>query len=172
MMRQKRDTGKPMIILGIDPGIAHTGHCVLRCEGEKFTLLERGLVVTHPPLTEGERLHIIMDGLQALAVKYKPDVVAVEASFFLGKSVRGDTVSMVRAVVKLVASDAGAVCVDVSPSYAKKRVFKGRASKEEVCAGVCKVLGDDSWVKGIKPSELEHVSDAIAIGISSVMLLG
>ena len=68
-----------MVILGLDPGTATTGYGVIRVLGNRFQMLEYGIISTPPKMAMEKRLEMIYDNLQELLLKWQPDQAAVEA---------------------------------------------------------------------------------------------
>ena len=61
-----------MIIIGIDPGIAHLGYGIVKkVHGKKNKLqaIDYGCIITKPDLTDGERLSRINNELNKLIKK-------------------------------------------------------------------------------------------------------
>jgi crossover junction endodeoxyribonuclease RuvC len=71
-----------MIILGIDPGFAITGYGIVKYEGNKFSAIEYGAVLTKTSTPFEQRLLQIDNELTSIINKYRPDAVSVEELFF------------------------------------------------------------------------------------------
>lgn len=70
-----------MKILGIDPGMAIVGYCILDYDGKNLSLLHSGSIQTPKNESEGERLKEIYQDLCTIISTYKPDVCAIEKLF-------------------------------------------------------------------------------------------
>ena len=53
-----------MVILGLDPGTATTGYGVIRVLGNRFQMLEYGIISTPAKTPMEKRLEMIYDNLQ------------------------------------------------------------------------------------------------------------
>jgi crossover junction endodeoxyribonuclease RuvC len=149
-----------MIILGIDPGIAITGYGVIKYEGNKFTTIDYGAVLTSPKSSMPERLSIINRDLSDLIEKYKPDAFAVEELFFNKNVKTALTVGHARGVVLLTAYVHGLNIFEYTPLQVKQAVVGyGRADKSQIQQMV-KILLNLKEIP--KPDD---VADALAIAV-------
>ena len=67
-----------MIVLGIDPGIAIVGYGIIDYIGNKFKVLDYGVIRTKSDLSYPERLELIFNGLNQIISSYNIDEIAVE----------------------------------------------------------------------------------------------
>ena len=65
-------THDPVVVLGIDPGLACTGFGVVRVEGQRVTALAHGDIPTRPRDDPGERLHRIHEGIVEVLARTRP----------------------------------------------------------------------------------------------------
>ncbi|HYJ80365.1 MAG TPA: crossover junction endodeoxyribonuclease RuvC, partial [Longimicrobiaceae bacterium] len=76
------------VVLGVDPGTAVTGYGVVARSGDgAVSLLECGVIRTHPRAPLPERLRDIYEGIREVIERARPGAVAVEAVFY-AKNVR------------------------------------------------------------------------------------
>ena len=68
-------------ILGIDPGLRHTGWGVIEAEGSRLAFVASGAVHTESGQTLAERLRALHEGLAAVIAAHSPDEAAVEETF-------------------------------------------------------------------------------------------
>lgn len=88
-----------MIILGIDPGFARLGYCILDNKIGILKCLAYGCIQTSKEDSYGKRCTIIRQEISILIKKFRPDVIGLERLFF-GRNV--DTaleVAGIRAIV-------------------------------------------------------------------------
>ena len=75
-----------MRILGIDPGMAITGYCVMDYfngnSGSSNVLVNCGSVQTSKNLGNSERLLEIYNDIKELINTYKPDIASIERLFY------------------------------------------------------------------------------------------
>lgn len=70
------------IIMGIDPGLAHTGWGVVQQKGTSLSCVAYGCVATQPTMSLHQRLAKIYTQISAVVLRYKPECVAVETVWF------------------------------------------------------------------------------------------
>ncbi|NLM72968.1 MAG: crossover junction endodeoxyribonuclease RuvC [Clostridiaceae bacterium] len=149
-----------MIIIGIDPGFAITGYGVLDYTGNKFRLLDVGVITTNAKLDFPSRLLCIHNELDILISKYKPDAMAVEELFFNTNVKTAIQVGHGRGVALLAAAKAGIKIYEYTPLQVKQAVVGyGRAKKEQVQQMVKVLLNLD---KIPKPDDAAY---ALAVAI-------
>ena len=71
-----------MIILGIDPGLRHTGFGVIKevVRGEAMYITS-GVIKTDSNSSLAERIKTILNGLEQIISQYHPDLVSIEKVF-------------------------------------------------------------------------------------------
>lgn len=148
-----------MIILGIDPGSQTTGYGVLESDGRNRKVVALGCLKARPGVSLSARLSVIYSGLKGILEQYKPDEVAVEATFY-GKNVHSALVmGHARGVCLLAVEQAGCKLFEYSPLEVKKSVVgQGRAAKGQVGFMIRAMLG----LRGNPP---EDAADALAVAI-------
>ena len=72
-----------MKILGIDPGMAIVGYCILDFDGKNIKLEHSGSIQTTKGHSESQRIVEIYDDMRTIVEKYQPDCASVENLFFL-----------------------------------------------------------------------------------------
>jgi len=149
-----------MKILGIDPGMAIVGYCILEYDGKTSTLLHSGSIQTSKDDKEGARLKEIYQDLKTIIGKYKPDVCAIEKLFFFRNLTTVMPVAHARGVILLALEDFELPVYEYTPIEVKQILTGyGRATKKEVEQMVKISLGTDNLPK------LDDTVDAIAIAI-------
>jgi len=149
-----------MIILGVDPGFAITGYGIVEYAGNKFRVLDVGVISTEAGLALSGRLLAISEGLDDLIGRYKPDAMAVEELFFNTNVKTAIKVGHGRGVALLAAAKAGINVYEYTPLQVKQAVVGyGRAKKEQVQQMVKLLLHLE---KIPKPDD---AADALAIAI-------
>ncbi len=149
-----------VVVLGIDPGTAHTGYGVVLARGSTLAALDGGALCTerHEPLER--RLAQIHEQVGELIERHEPEAVAVEDLFF-GQNARSAlAVGQARGVMLLAAGQAGIPCYSYTPQAVKQAVCgSGRADKQQVQRMVGALLSLDA------PPEPDHAADALAVAI-------
>ncbi len=150
-----------MKILGIDPGMAIVGYCILDYNGMNLSLLHSGSIQTPKDKSEGERLNEIYQDLRTIISTYKPDICAIEKLFFFRNYTTVMPVAHARGVILLALNEFSIPVYEYTPIEVKQILTGyGRATKKEVEQMVKVALDIDSLPK------LDDTVDAIAIAIS------
>ena len=126
---------KEKIILGIDPGTTVMGYGIIKCEGNKMTLVSFGEIVLAKYETHQLKLKKIFERVLGIIDEYHPDELAIEAPFF-GKNVQS-MLKLGRA--QGVAMAAGLYREIPITEYLPKKIKQsitgnGNASKEQVAS--------------------------------------
>ncbi len=149
-----------MTIMGIDPGFAITGYGVVEYKGNKFSVLDYGVITTKAKQEFHKRLMIVNEELTVLMKRFKPEAVSIEELFFSKNIKTALTAAHGRGVAMLAASRSGACIYEYTPLQVKQAVVGyGRASKAQVQQMVSAILN----LRQIpKPDD---AADALAVAI-------
>jgi len=149
-----------VVVLGIDPGTAHTGYGVVLSSGRTLAALDGGVIETAAGLPLQHRLATIHARVCDLISEHDPEAVAIEELYF-GANVRtAFAVGQARGVVLLAAGQAGLPCSAYTPQQIKQSVCgSGRAAKGQVQRMVGALLTLP------EPPEPDHAADALAVAI-------
>ena len=149
-----------VVILGIDPGTAHTGYGVVARLGGRLVALDGGVIETSPRAAPAARLTAIHARVTALVDQHRPEALAVEDLYFGTNARSAFAVGQARGVVLLAAGQAGLDCASYTPQQIKGAVCgSGRAAKDQVQRMVQAVLSLDAL-----PTP-DHAADALAVAI-------
>jgi crossover junction endodeoxyribonuclease RuvC len=149
-----------VIILGIDPGLAHTGWGVIERKGTSYRPLAYGCITTRAGDTVAERLRTIHDEILAVISRYDPAECAVESVFFGTNAKSAFATGQARGVALLATADAVLPLGEYSPVQIKSVVVgTGTADKRQVTFMVRTVLALDH-----DPAP-DHAADALAVAI-------
>lgn len=150
-----------MKILGIDPGMAIVGYCILDLDEKNLNLLHSGSIQTSKNESEGERLSEIYTDINTITEKYEPDVCAIEKLFFFRNYTTVMPVAHARGVILLALEQHKIPVFEYTPIEVKQILTGyGRATKKEVEQMVKIALNIEHLPK------LDDTVDAIAIAIS------
>lgn len=150
-----------MKILGIDPGMAIVGYCILNFDGKNIKLEHSGSIQTTKGHSESQRIVEIYDDMRTIIEKYQPDVCAIEKLFFFRNYTTVMPVAHARGVILLALEQSQIPVYEYTPIEVKQILTGyGRAEKKEVERMVKISLGCDNLPK------LDDTVDAIAIAIS------
>jgi crossover junction endodeoxyribonuclease RuvC len=149
-----------VVVLGIDPGTAHTGYGVVLTRGQSLAALDGGVIGTGPSEPLERRLARIYARISDLISEHRPDAVAVEELYFGQNARTAFAVGQARGVVLLSAGMAGVPCFSYSPQAVKQAVCgSGGAAKDQVQRMVGALLSLP------EPPTPDHAADALAVAI-------
>lgn len=147
------------IILGIDPGLQHTGWGVIAISGNQLSFVACGTIHTDAKIPMPQRLRELHDGLQQVVAIYKPQEAALEETFVNKNNASSLKLGQARGAIMLSVNLAGLELAEYSANLVKKSVVgSGHAGKEQV-AMMVKILLPASDAKG------EDAADALAVAI-------
>ncbi|MDP6669649.1 MAG: crossover junction endodeoxyribonuclease RuvC [Candidatus Krumholzibacteria bacterium] len=147
-------------ILGIDPGLRHTGFALIDCEGSLFRHIDSGVISPDPKLEIQDRLLILHQGILDVLKRHSPDACAVENVFY-----HKNPKSMLLLVQAQAASVIAVASAEIPlTGYAPREIKfaltgQGSAEKEQVRFMVERILGI-----GLKDLP-DDQSDALAVAI-------
>lgn len=150
-----------MIIIGIDPGLAHTGWGVIEATPQSCRAIAYGFVSTDTKQPVQDRLAAIYHELLTAFESYEPEACAIEGVFFGINAQSAFALGQARGVALLAAAKAGVECYEYSPAQVKSTIVgNGRAEKSQVAYMVKMLLSLDHDPKP------DHCSDALAIALT------
>ena len=148
-------------MLGVDPGTAVTGYGVVARAGDgAVSLLECGVIRTHPRAPLAERLLDIHQGIVEVIARASPGVLAVESAFY-AKNVRTSIVlGHARGVILLAAAMRGLPLAEYPPAEVKSAVVgAGAATKDQVGYMVQRLL------RLKEPPRPHDAADGVAVAL-------
>jgi crossover junction endodeoxyribonuclease RuvC len=148
-----------MRVLGLDPGLRHTGWGVIDVAGNRLTHVADGVVhaATDQPLAM--RLVSLFRQIIAVLERFQPDEAAVEETFVNRNPASTLKLGVARGVVLLAPAERGLPVAEYSANLVKKAVVgAGHAEKSQVQLMVGRLL---SGYDGSAPD----AADALAVAI-------
>ncbi len=118
-----------MRILGIDPGLARLGWCLLIPDGKKFDFHTGIIGKNLETMNEIERLAVIRDVVRGMLANNLPNMAAMEG-YAYGMKFRACDMGEVGGIVKIACYDAGVPLKVVAPATLKKFVT-GRGNSDK-----------------------------------------
>jgi crossover junction endodeoxyribonuclease RuvC len=120
-------------ILGLDPGLRHTGWGVIDVNGNRLTHVADGTIHSDSRDDLPRRLCTLQEGIQAVIDAWSPDEAAVEETLANVNASSTLKLGMARGVALLVTARAGLPVDEYLPMLVKKSVVgNGHADKEQV----------------------------------------
>jgi crossover junction endodeoxyribonuclease RuvC len=152
-------------ILGVDPGLAHTGWGFIEGHGNRLCHVEHGTIETSPDGDPAERVFKIFDVLRRLVEDRRPQLMGIEALYFARNRRSAIPVAEARGAIMAAAASLGVPVRSCTPLEIKKALTgHGRAEKFQVQEMVRLMLGLEEV-----PSP-DHAADALAAAICSYHL--
>jgi len=148
-----------MRVLGLDPGLRHTGWGVIDVAGNRLTHVADGVVhaATDQPLAI--RLVLLFRQIISVLERFDPDEAAVEETFVNRNPASTLKLGVARGVVLLAPAERGLPVAEYSANLVKKAVVgAGHAEKTQVQLMVRRLLPD---CDGTAPD----AADALAVAI-------
>jgi crossover junction endodeoxyribonuclease RuvC len=125
--------GRPIRILGIDPGLRRTGWGMIAIEGNRLMFLACGSVPTENEAALAIRLLAIHDGLRRVVEEHAPDEAAVEATFVNKDASATLKLGQARGIAMLVPAIAGLPVAEYAPNLVKKTIIGvGHGEKAQI----------------------------------------
>lgn len=148
------------IILGIDPGLAHTGWGLVAQAGSRLSCVAYGCVATSGASPMGERLLKIHDQIGAVIDRFHPTCVGIETVWFGANITAAIATGQARGAALVACAAAGLEVGEYSPNQIKLSVVgEGHAEKTQIQYMVRRILSLDADPKP------DHAADALAAAI-------
>ena len=149
-----------MVILGIDPGLAHTGWGVIETRGSLARARAYGCVATEANEPIDMRLGRIFNEIQLVITRYEPTELAIENVYFAKNERSAIATAQARGAAIVACAQRGLTVGEYTPMQIKQSVVgTGSATKEQVIYMVRRVLELDHDPKP------DHAADALAAAV-------
>ena len=147
-------------ILGIDPGLLHTGWAVIESAGSARKYIASGVILPKPKDPLPARLALIFNEVSKLCADWKPDECAIEYTFVNKNPTSTLLLGHARAAAMVAVGTHDIPVFEYEPNKIKKAVTGvGHADKTQI----------DAMVKILLPAarpKTSDESDAIAIALA------
>lgn len=149
-----------MRILGIDPGLLHTGWAVVDVDGPAYHYVASGVILPKSNLPLPERLVTIFRGVDDLCQKFLPDACSIEITFVNQNPKTTLILGHARAAAIVAVANRDVPIFEYEPNKIKKALTSaGHAGKEQIYKMVRMLL------PAANPKSPDE-SDAIAIALT------
>jgi len=148
-----------MRLLGLDPGLRHTGWGIINSKDNKISWLASGNISPKISLSLSERLKEIHQGLDIIVKKYKPSVAAIEEVFVNMNGQSTLKLGMARGTAITACSINEMPVYEYAPTRVKQSVTGSGRSKKDQVASMVNILLPGCEIKS------EDESDALAVAI-------
>lgn len=148
------------VILGIDPGLAHTGWGVMRQRGSRLSCVAYGCVTTPSAHELSRRLLKIHDQIDAVIRRFSPTCIGIETVWFGQNVTAAFGTGQARGSALVACARNGLAVKEFTPNQIKMAVVgTGHAEKQQVQYMVQQILALDD------PPQPDHAADALAAAI-------
>lgn len=148
------------IILGIDPGLAHTGWGLVAQSGPRLSCVAYGCVTTSGDEAMGARLLKIHDQIGAVIERFRPTCVGIETVWFGANITAAIATGQARGAALVACAAAGLEVGEYTPNQIKLSVVgEGHAEKAQIQYMVRRILSLDADPRP------DHAADALAAAI-------
>ena len=154
-----------MRLLGIDPGLQHTGWGVTQADGGSLRAEAWGVISPPARMPTPERLSYLFQHLDHCLKQYTPDVIVVEKSLVGPGKHASLVLAFARSIALLVPALHKKPIFEYDPTLVKKNITGfGHAQKEQVAFMVSQILS-------IPKISESHSADALALTIVHFSLI-
>jgi crossover junction endodeoxyribonuclease RuvC len=146
-------------LIGLDPGLRHTGWGVIDVEGSRLRFVAAGAIHPSTDRLMAERLVELHDALARVIAEHKPTAAAVEETFVNQNAASTLKLGLARGVALLVPALAGLPVEEYPANLIKKSVVgAGHADKTQIQMMVRRLLPGCAL-------ESADAADALAVAI-------
>ena len=147
------------LILGIDPGLTHTGWGIIKSQQNQLSFIACGAIHTKPDIDMSARLKALHGGLGAAISLHKPQEAAIEETFVNKSGSSTLKLGHARGALMLTISLAGIPLSEYSATQVKKSVVgNGHADKGQIAMMVKTLLPGSN-------AQSADAADALAVAI-------
>jgi crossover junction endodeoxyribonuclease RuvC len=130
-----------MRVLGLDPGLRHTGWGIIDVAGNRLSYVADGVVYAPTDLPLADRLVVLFRHIIDVLERFRPDEAAVEETFVNKNAASTLKLGVARGVVLLAPAERGLPVAEYSANLVKKSVVgAGHADKAQVQMMVRRLL--------------------------------
>ena len=124
-------------ILGIDPGLLHTGWAVIESAGSARRYIASGVILPNAKDALAQRLSAIFQSIRGLCDLWKPDECAIEITFVNQNPTTTLLLGHARAAAMVAVGESRIPIYEYEPNKVKKAIAcAGHADKSQVTAMV------------------------------------
>lgn len=146
-------------IIGIDPGLRHTGWGVIETLGNNLKFIAAGTVRSNDKCDLASRLSQLYEGLCEVLHQFMPDEAAVEQTFVNKDATATLKLGQARGIALLAPAQAGLPVAEYAPNSIKKAVIGvGHGEKQQIHMMVKVLMPRASF-------DTSDAADALAIAI-------
>lgn len=125
----------PRLILGIDPGLRHTGWGVVAQDGNRLSFVAAGRISPPADAPMAARLLALAEGIQDIVRRHRPDEAAIEETFVNKNARSALLLGQARGSAMLACAQNGLTVAEYAANRIKQSVTGyGHAEKTQIQA--------------------------------------
>ncbi len=159
----------PLVVIGLDPGLANLGLGAVREAGREVALLDSALVRTSARSPQAQRLMDLYRATETFILAHRPDALVIEGQYFHQQRDTAFKVGQAVGVALLAAARYGVPVFEYGPLQVKQAlVGSGRASKAQIAFMVRAILKLPTTPGPTIATAMDshHVADALALALT------
>jgi crossover junction endodeoxyribonuclease RuvC len=153
------------LIIGIDPGLTHTGWGVVAQDGNRLSFVAAGRISPLASLPMAARLCLIAEGLKQVMAEYEPADAAIEETFVNKNAASALKLGQARGAAMLTLAQGGLDVSEYSANRIKQTISGyGHADKAQIQAminmllpGCGKIAADAADALAVAITHAHHV---------------
>jgi crossover junction endodeoxyribonuclease RuvC len=147
------------LILGLDPGLRHTGWGIVAQEGSRLSFVAAGRISPDSELPMASRLCVLAEGLAALVTRHRPREAAIEETFVNKNAASALKLGQARGAAMLTLAQAGLAISEYAANRIKQSITGyGHADKTQIQAMIGMLLPGSGKLTA-------DAADALAVAI-------
>ena len=147
-------------ILGIDPGLRHTGWGLVAQSGNRLSFVAAGRISPDPDLPMAARLYALADGIAAVLHQYAPQESAIEETFVNKNARSALLLGQARGAAMLALAQGGLSVAEYAANRIKQSVTGyGHAEKTQIQAMIAMLLPGSGKLAA-------DAADALAVAVT------
>lgn len=151
---------KKVVILGLDPGLRHTGWGVIERDGNRLSYVAAGRVNPDPELPMAARLCALAEGVSDVVRLYAPDEAAIEETFVNANALSALKLGQARGAAMVALAQAGLSVAEYAANRVKQSVTGyGHADKTQIQVMIAMLLPGSGKLAA-------DAADALAVAIT------
>lgn len=151
---------RPRIIIGIDPGLRHTGWGIIGQDGNRLRFIAAGRVSPDPDLPMAARLCALAEALAAVVAHHRPSEAAIEETFVHKSAASALKLGQARGAAMLALAQAGLAVTEYAANRIKQSITGyGHADKGQIQAMIGMLLPGSGKLAA-------DAADALAVAIT------
>ena len=133
--------GTPVRILGIDPGLRHTGWGMIIADGPRLSWIAHGVISPDPGLPLAQRLAEIYRGVSALIIEHQPVLAGVEETLVNAGAQSALKLGQARGAAMTALAVNAIDVAEFAPRRIKQAIVgTGKADKDQIAFMVKRLL--------------------------------